>query len=64
VHGSHERLHPYCSAFSPATSVAIAPIFLHTEVDVAERTIQDIIAGQTLLTAPGSMTVAEAARQM
>lgn len=31
---------------------------------MAERTIQDIIAGQKLLTAPGSMTVAEAARQM
>jgi len=31
---------------------------------MAERTIQDIIAGQTLLTAPGTMTVAEAARQM
>ncbi|MEN9783978.1 MAG: hypothetical protein RJA24_1321, partial [Pseudomonadota bacterium] len=29
-----------------------------------ERTINDIIAGQRLLTAPGSMTVAEAARQM
>lgn len=31
---------------------------------MAERTINDIIAGQKLLTAPGSMTVAEAARQM
>lgn len=31
---------------------------------MAERTIRDIIEGQTLLTAPGSMTVAEAARQM
>lgn len=31
---------------------------------MAERTIRDIIEGQALLTAPGSMTVAEAARQM
>jgi CBS domain-containing protein len=31
---------------------------------MAERTINDIIAGQKLLTASGSMTVAEAARQM
>lgn len=31
---------------------------------MAERTIQDIIAGQALLTAPSTMTVADAARQM
>jgi CBS domain-containing protein len=31
---------------------------------MAERTIRDIIEGQALLTAPGSMTVAEAARLM
>lgn len=31
---------------------------------MSERTIRDIIAGQALLTAPGSMTVAEAAKLM
>lgn len=31
---------------------------------MAERTIRDIISGQALLTAPGSMTVADAARLM
>lgn len=31
---------------------------------MSERTIRDIISGQALLTAPGSMTVAEAAKLM